>query len=159
MENQVRLFKCRGTNYCFNKDCPFLRRFEAINQVQFDIKDGEKSCVSCGEAMHSMNCDARKYVVHDEKYIVVKHEGQHECPPRTTYETDIVMEIEKYFSLNGLSTPFEAVVNHLNKMLDLENAEQEIKDLVNFSLKNWTIKNAKRRVIKRQNPYGPTLQI
>ena len=159
MENQVRLFKCRGTNYCFNKDCPFLRRFEAINQVQFDLKDGEKSCVSCGEVMHSMNCDARKYVVHDEKYIVVKHEGQHECPPRTTYETDIVMEIEKYFSLNGLSTPFEAVVNHLNKMLDLENAEQEIKDLVNFSLKNWTIKNAKRRVIKRQNPYGPTLQV
>jgi hypothetical protein len=159
MENKVRLYKCRGTNYCFNTECPFLRRFEAINQVQFDIKDGEKYCVSCGEAMHSLNCDAKKYVAHDETYIVVKHEGHHECPPRSTYETDIVNEIENYFSINGLSTPFEAVVNHLNKKMDLENAEKEIKDLVNFSLKKWTMKNAKRRVIKRQNPYGPTLQV
>ena len=159
MENKVRLYKCRGTNYCFNTECPFLRRFEAINQVQFDIKDGEKHCVSCGEAMHSLNCDAKKYVAHDEKYIVVKHEGHHECPPRSTYETDIVNEIENYFSINGLSTPFEAVVNHLNKKMNLENAEKEIKDLVSFSLKKWTMKNAKRRVIKRQNPYGPTLQV
>ena len=159
MENKVRLYKCRGTNYCFNSECSFLKRFEAINQVQFDVKQGEKYCVSCGEMMHSINCEARKYIAHDERFIVVKHMGTHECPARSTYETEIVAEIENYFAINGLSTPFQAVVNHLNQKLDLENAEEAIQDLVKLSLKKWTIKNAKRKVIKRQNPYGPTLQV
>ena len=59
------------------------------------------------------------------KVITNVHQDQH--------ETDIVNEIENYFSINGLSTPFEAVVNHLNKKMDLENAEKEIKDLVSSS--------------------------
>ena len=160
VEENVRIYKCRGTLYCFNSDCPFLRRFDAVNQVQFDKQtNGEKLCVSCGEPMFNINCDAKKYVVFDEKFVLVKHEGNHECPSRTTYETNIVTEIENYFALNGTSTPFEAVVNHLNQKLNFENAEKEIQELVKYSLKKWTVKNAKAKVKKHQNPHGPTIEV
>ena len=95
MDKRTRLYKCRGTMYCFNNDCPFLRRFDSINQVQFDMKSsGEKHCVSCGEPMLILNCDARKYVVKDDQFILVKHEGTHDCPAASMYEIDIVHEIE-----------------------------------------------------------------
>ena len=160
MDKRTRLYKCRGTMYCFNNDCPFLRRFDSINQVQFDMKSsGEKHCVSCGEPMLILNCDARKYVVKDDQFILVKHEGTHDCPAASMYETDIVHEIENYFAMNGLSTPFEAVVNHLNRKLDFENCEASIQDLVKMSLKKWTMKNVKSRVKKIQNPHGPTMKV
>ena len=160
MDSRTRLYKCRGTMYCFNNDCPFLRRFDSINQVQFDMKSsGEKCCVSCGEPMLSINCDARKYVVKDDQFILVKHEGIHDCPAASTYETDIVHEIENYFAMNGLSTPFEAVVNHLNRKLDFENSDASIQDLVKMSLKKWTMKNVKSRVKKLQNPHGATIKV
>ena len=67
MDKRTRLYKCRGTMYCFNNHCPFLRRFDSIHQVQFDMKSsGKKHCVSCGEPMLILNCDARKYVVKDD---------------------------------------------------------------------------------------------
>ena len=90
---------------------------------------------------------------------MVKHEGNHECPSRTTYETNIVTEIENYFALNGTSTPFQAVVNHLNQKLNFENAEKEIQELVKYNLKKWTVKNAKAKVKKHQNPHGPTIEV
>ena len=158
MEDKVCLYKCRGTMYCFNSECPFLKRFEAMNQVQFDQKNGKKCCVSCGEVMQSLNCDGKKYIAYDQHFIVVKHDGEHECPAQSIFETNIVQEIENYFALNGLSTPFEAVVNHLNQKLDLQNAGSAIQDIVKMSLKRWTLKNVKSKIKKRQNPYGPTIQ-
>ena len=160
MESKVRLYKCRGTMYCFNVGCPFRLRFDAVNQVQFDVKsNGDKCCVSCGEIMVSIDCNARKYVVIDDHFVLVKHEGTHECPPRSIFETNIVMEIEQYFAINGLSTPFEAVVNHLNRKLDFSNSEKDIQDLIKISLKKWTMKNVKAKVKRSQNPYGPTIQV
>ena len=152
--------KCGGTFFCQNQSCSFLKRFDVMNQVQMDKKRGEYFCVSCGLQMRSVNCEGKKYVAYNKSkmFVVVKHEENHVCVARSTFETDVIKEIEEYFSMNALSSPFEAIVNHLNKKINFENAEKGIQDLVKASLRKWDLKNAKARVKKRNNPFGPTLE-
>ena len=161
IKDSVRLYKCRGTYFCQNNLCPFLKRFDVMNQVQIDTKNGENFCVSCGDKMDSESCEGKKYVAvsKDKRTVIVQHEGDHICTARSTYETNIIEELENYFQLNGLSTPFEAVVNHLNKKINFQDAEQAVQDLVKVSLRKWNLKNIKAKAKKKLNPHGPTLQV
>ena len=92
-------------------------------------------------------------------YIIVQHEGDHICTARSIYETSIISELESYFGLDGLITPFEAIVNHLNRKLNFQDAQQAIQDLVKASLRKWNIKNLEARTKMKMNTQGPTLKV
>ena len=155
----IRKYKCSPQYFCFYEECPFKRRFELVNQVNWTTEDGKKSCASCSEAMERIDCTAEKFVGKSEngKFVIIKHQGKHKCLAKTTLESEILEEMESFFEKNPTATRSEAIVHHLVNKISF-GSQQDVIDLVSISLNIWEINNAKMRGIKRLNPHGNKME-
>ena len=156
---KTRKYRCSNQYFCFYKECAFKKRFEIINQIQWTMDDnGHRRCVSCSEKMEPIKCQAEKFVAKsdDNKFVVIKHIGLHKCLHKTKLESQIIEEIEDFFTLNPTATRSEAIVHHLVTKINFGSKEDVI-NVVNISLNIWEINNAKQKGLKRLNPYGNKL--
>ena len=155
----IRKYKCSDQFFCFYEECPFKRRFELINQINWRIEDGKRRCVSCSEEMELIQCTAEKIVVKssDGKFVLIKHNGLHKCLPKTTLESQILEEMEVFFEKNPTATRSEAIVHHLVNKISF-GSKQEVIDLVSISLNIWEINNCKQKGLKRLNPHGNKME-
>ena len=156
---KTRKYRCSNQYFCFYKECAFKKRFEIINQIQWTMDDnGHRRCVSCSEKMEPIKCQAEKFVAKsdDNKFVVIKHIGLHKCLHKTKLESQIIEEIEDFFTLNPTATRSEAIVHHLVTKINFGSKEDVI-NVVNVSLNIWEINNAKQKGLKRLNPYGNKL--
>ena len=73
--------------------------------------------------MEKISCDAEKIVSKsdDNKFILVKHVGKHKCLHKTVLETQILEELEDFFSMNPTATRSEAIVHHLISKINFGN--------------------------------------
>ena len=156
---KVKKYRCANQYFCYNTQCPFKKRFEIVNQIQFTKEaNGTRTCVSCSEKMEMVTCNAEKYIAksNSNKYILIKHVGKHKCLSKSVLESQILEEIEDYFSLNPTATRSEAIVHHLIAKINY-GTRQEVMDLVAVSLNLWELNNVKAKGIKRLNPHGNKL--
>ena len=155
----VRKYKCSDQYFCFNETCPFKKRFELLNQVDWKIEDGTRRCTACSEIMEKIQCEAEKIVVRSEnwRFVLIKHRGNHKCISKTTLETAVLEEMELYFEKNPTATRSEAIVNHLVNKINFGSAK-DVTELVSISLNIWEINNCKQKGLKRLNPHGNNLE-
>ena len=110
---KVKKYRCANQFFCYNEQCPFKKRFEIVNQIQFTKEDnGTRTCVSCSEKMEMVMCNAEKYIAksNNNKHILIKHVGKHKCLSKSVLETQILAEIEDYFCLNPSYNRSEAIL-------------------------------------------------
>ena len=158
MSKRVRKYKCSNQYFCFYEECPFKKRFELVNQVNWKLEDGIRRCVSCSEEMEMVKCTAEKYVAKSkDKFVLIKHNGVHKCLAKTTLETQILEEMENFFEMNPTATRSEAIVHHLVNKINF-GSKQDVIDLVSISLNIWEINNCKQKGIKRLNPHGSKME-
>ena len=154
ISKNIRKYKCSSQFFCFYEECPFKKRFDLVNQVDYKLENGVRKCFSCGETMEAIKCPAEKIVAMSEnnKFVLVKHIGKHKCLAKTIIESQILEEIEIFFEKNPTASRSEAVVHHLANKINFGSA-QDVIDLVSVSLNIWEINNAKQRGIRRLNPH------
>ena len=156
---KMRKYKCSVQYFCFYEECPFKKRFEIVNQVNWNLEDGKRRCVSCSEEMESIECTASKFVAMsaNKKFVLIKHIGDHKYLPKSTLETQILEEIEEFFVRNPTATRSEAIVHHLVSKINF-GSKQDVIDLVSVSLNIWELNNCKQKGIKRLNPHGSKME-
>ena len=127
--------------------------------MNWTLEDGIRRCVSCSEEMEMIRCSAEKFVAKSEsnKFVLIKHIGNHKCLSKTTLETQILEEMETFFEMNPTATRSEAIVHHLVNKINF-GTKQEVIDLVSVSLNIWEINNCKQKGIKRLNPHGSKME-
>ena len=156
----VRKYRCSPQYFCYFPQCPFRKRFELVNQVNWKIgNDGERRCISCSEVMEMIKCNAEKYIVKSEnsQFVLIKHIGEHNCLAKTTLETKILEEMEDFFEKNPTATRSEAIVHHLVNKINF-GTQKEVIDLISISLNIWEINNLKAKGIRRLNPHGSKME-
>ena len=157
---KVRKYKCSDQFFCYNQKCPFKKRFEIMNQVNWITEeDGIRKCISCTDRMEMIKCDAEKFTAKsdDKRYILIKHVGKHKCLHKTVLETRILEEIEEFFCTNPTATRSEAILHHLVSKINF-GSTQDVIDLVAVSLNIWELNNLKQKGLKRLNPHGSKLE-
>ena len=156
---KVRKYRCNDQFFCYSPQCPFKKRFEIVNQVNWNLEDGKRRCVSCSEEMELLQCNASKFVAisANNKFVLIKHMGTHKCIAKTTLESQILEEIEGFFEKNPTATRSEAIVHHLVNKINF-GSKQDVIDLISVSLNIWEINNCKQKGIKRLNPHGSKME-
>lgn len=78
-----RLARCKGSYRCINDDCPYLKQYCKRNRVQFQVRNSENICHSCGApAMHILCPASKVWEFNDINCtVVVYHHGVHTCVP------------------------------------------------------------------------------
>ena len=152
-----RLAWCKGSPKCVNDGCPYLNQYSKNNRVQFEVKNGESICHSCGAPAVHIPCPASKVWEFDDSNsaVVVYHHGVHTCVPnahRSVPQETYDDAASKFKAVKKLG-PKAYASNQIIEAVEDGKSIDEVLDLA-VDLAPDKIKRIKEKVKRSMNPSG-----
>lgn len=144
---------CRGSYKCNNSTCPFLSEYGVKNTKQWRKGVVNVLCQGCGDPGTYVLCNARQYLCHEKRSVLVFHYGFHTCPV-SSYVTKNKEEIEKIIKENPNIKPSEMqsarVLSAFQKGEDCQSVWKQVESTMD---KQW-LSNMKKKVKRDMEPVG-----
>ena len=150
---KVRYADCRGSYKCNNSACPFLEEYGIRNTRQWKKRAGKVFCQGCGDTGIYVPCNARRYLCHEKRRVLVFHCGFHTCPV-SNHVTKDKEDFENIIKENPNIKPSEMqsarVLSAFRRGEDWQSVRKKVESTMD---KQW-LSNIKKKIKRDMEPVG-----
>jgi len=149
------LKSCKGSYRCYNELCPYRRQYKEANRVQFQKKNLEMTCSSCGALASYVPCHTKKiweFPNGANNKVTVYHYGFHSCI--AVKPTISNSSTHASFQQVNSAKPGRMVNNQIIDAIEDEKSLEDIENLTDSLLDKKSLQRKKLAASQKLDPVG-----